>query len=72
MQTGVKSDITASKRGSLFKEKDSKNNVSNINRKTGTQHSKYVKKHLSHNLIPGMVSCCVCDDSDYMDAINNY
>lgn len=71
MQTGVKSDITAIKRGSLFKEKDSsKNNVSNINRKTGTQHSKYVEKHLSHNLIPGMVSCC--DDSDYMDAINNY
>lgn len=71
MQARVKSDIIARKSESLFKEKDSsKNNASNINRKTVSQHSKYVKSHLSHNLIPGMVSCC--DDSDYIDAINNY
>jgi hypothetical protein len=71
MQTRVKSDITTSKRGSLFKEKDSsKNNASNFSTKTVTQHSKYVEKHLNHNLIPGMVS--FYDDSDYMDAISNY
>ena len=72
MQARVKSsNIIPRKSESLFKEKDlSINNASNCNAKTVIRHNKYVKNHLNNNLIPGMVS--FCNDTDYMDAINNY